>query len=428
MPHKSDDDERKSAERGPYMELCDQQTCCGCGACVNICPKGSVSLRYGQTGVLYPQIDAQSCLNCGACASVCPQKAPVQLRTPVACYAAYRKDAQRRLDSASGGIGALLYETFFHNGGRVAAYGVTWNPDKERAEFSRVTTALEAEQFKGSMYVQPFTGELYRQIAADLKTGASVLFVGLPCHVSACKLYLNKTHVQTDGLYTVDLLCHGVSSHKYLTEELEYLKKKRGFTIIKNITFRSNRKGRNYHLSLRAQKRDGKPCGYCKSVGEDPYFRAFLDGVSLNESCYRCRFSCDARVGDMTIGDFIGLGEQAGFAPYEGVKKNASVVLVNSEKGSLLLKSISEQTELFQRTYAEAVQGGASLRSPFPRHVLRDAFLETYERQGFVKAMQGVAGRAIQKSRLQQTALRAISLLNLEPETVKKFAQKFRGH
>ncbi len=55
----------------------DKEKCIGCGACINICPVGAISLSAGQAGMVNDkaQIDINKCMDCGRCAQVCPQDA-----------------------------------------------------------------------------------------------------------------------------------------------------------------------------------------------------------------------------------------------------------------------------------------------------------------------------------------------------------------
>ncbi len=45
--------------------------CVGCGACVNVCPVGAISIRDGKAS-----INADICISCGGCAGICPVGAP----------------------------------------------------------------------------------------------------------------------------------------------------------------------------------------------------------------------------------------------------------------------------------------------------------------------------------------------------------------
>ncbi|MFI3330445.1 MAG: 4Fe-4S binding protein [Rikenellaceae bacterium] len=47
----------------------DQDTCLGCGSCVDECPVGAIS-----AGAAYV-IDAAACSDCGSCAGACPVEA-----------------------------------------------------------------------------------------------------------------------------------------------------------------------------------------------------------------------------------------------------------------------------------------------------------------------------------------------------------------
>ena len=48
-----------------------KEDCCGCGACVNICPRTAIYMEEDEYGFLYPRIDENKCVRCQRCKTVC---------------------------------------------------------------------------------------------------------------------------------------------------------------------------------------------------------------------------------------------------------------------------------------------------------------------------------------------------------------------
>jgi Fe-S-cluster-containing hydrogenase component 2 len=48
----------------------DVTRCTGCGACVELCPVGAITLASGKA-----RVDEESCTGCGACVDACPEGA-----------------------------------------------------------------------------------------------------------------------------------------------------------------------------------------------------------------------------------------------------------------------------------------------------------------------------------------------------------------
>ena len=51
-----------------------KEDCCGCFACVAICPCDAISVIQDQEGFNYPFVDGSQCINCGMCIKICPLK------------------------------------------------------------------------------------------------------------------------------------------------------------------------------------------------------------------------------------------------------------------------------------------------------------------------------------------------------------------
>lgn len=49
--------------------------CCGCTACMMICPQDAIAVQPDSEGFDYPMIDASLCIGCQLCVRVCPMRA-----------------------------------------------------------------------------------------------------------------------------------------------------------------------------------------------------------------------------------------------------------------------------------------------------------------------------------------------------------------
>ena len=49
------------------IELCEEETCTQCYACVTICPKQCITLVDAKDGFKIPRINREICVECGAC-------------------------------------------------------------------------------------------------------------------------------------------------------------------------------------------------------------------------------------------------------------------------------------------------------------------------------------------------------------------------
>ena len=54
------------------IKISDKKDCCGCGACMNACPKSAIKMCEDKHGFVYPVIDDDLCVGCGVCETRCP--------------------------------------------------------------------------------------------------------------------------------------------------------------------------------------------------------------------------------------------------------------------------------------------------------------------------------------------------------------------
>ena len=327
-------------------KVCDLNKCTGCFACANACSVGAIQMLPGKIGHLFPTI-LDKCIECNKCIKTCPVNNPVELQKPIKTLAFWIKDDEEHQTSTSGGAAACFTNYILEEGGTV--YGCA-SLSHGVIEHIRIDKKEDAFKLKGSKYVHSHINNTYQLIKADLKSGKKVLFIGLPCQVAGLKRYIGKENA---NLFAIDLICHGVPSQQVLFEYIESLGIKRDEVSV--VAFRE---AKGYYLTIKSSGRSV----YYKNECKDLYYMAFNDNLCFRDSCFTCRYSAPERVGDLTIGDFWGLGKQEPFnyTPHGHV----SVVLVNNSKGELLMKSCSDKYEAVERSLDEAVAGNHNLKSP----------------------------------------------------------------
>lgn len=176
---------------------------------------------------------------------------------------------KKRIESTSGGIGTLLAQEFIKNNGII--YGCAFTPPFNICHI-RCTTIENILRLRGSKYVQSEIHETYTKINEDLKTQKNVLFIGTPCQIAGIKARFPKH----PNLFTVELICHGVPSCKFLKESIpsNILKKR-----IKQINFRSNSQ---YKFSL-IEDNQILP-SYQRPLSNELYMKAFFNGITYRPS------------------------------------------------------------------------------------------------------------------------------------------------
>lgn len=55
-----------------------KEECCGCTACVAVCPKAAISMAKDEEEFFYPVVNEKLCIRCYMCLKVCPIKATIK--------------------------------------------------------------------------------------------------------------------------------------------------------------------------------------------------------------------------------------------------------------------------------------------------------------------------------------------------------------
>ena len=356
------------------IELCDKYKCTQCMACVNMCPKGCISMVDAGEGFCIPQINREDCSECGACMRACHRLEPnMQYYTPLHTLACWTKKDDDRKNSSSGGAFSVLARKVLNMGGVV--FGATMDKDLQVKHIG-IDSDKDIPLLQGSKYVQSYLGDTFLDVRNHLKEGRLVLFTGTPCQVGGLLTFLRKKY---DNLITCDMVCHGVPSQRAFNAFCEGTHLS-GTCV--GISFRFT-EGWGFQLSreLVAPTKDGDSNSAC--VKRKPvcpskawYMRAFNNGLMFNEACYTCAYAIPQRVSDFTMADYWGLGLKSPFThpTFRGV----SMLLVNTERARKMLEDCSD---LFyeERTLEEAIEGNHNLSHCSQRPTGRDTFIKDME-------------------------------------------------
>lgn len=380
------------------ISILKKEYCTGCMLCFNICPRDAIEMVPDKEGFLFPHINS-NCTNCGICASKCPILSQSFEKNACAenCYAVQCNDEDRFACSSGGAFKAIAYSAV-ESGGAVC--GAALNSEFTKIKHIIVDKVADLEQLYKSKYIQSDIGVTYKEIRALLDIGKEVVFSGCPCQVAALRNYLN---IEYSNLITVDILCHGVPSpmsFRYFVKEMNPWNK-----TVKRIDFRDKKYGWGTNLTI--EFGDGTEI---REPYNGTYFRAFLSGLNMRESCYHCQWASKKRAGDITLGDFWGCAE---YDINLNDNKGTSIVLCNTLKGTNYLKRCEKYFKLlklipFDDAYRVSKKINWAFHTPTPENRLRKCFFKHLKSDGFYKATRyaerqimdvGIVGWWVQNNR-----------------------------
>ena len=353
--------------------------CCGCGACENICPKGCVVMKSNGEGFLYPEIMEAQCIKCGRCETVCPILSNHSGNDKMETWGCMARDRELLYSSSSGGVFSLLAKTVLDEAGIVC--GVAFTEDFYGVRHVVVNNAKGIETLRGSKYLQSKIGFVYREIKKSLMDGKRVLFTGTPCQVAGLKGFLGKDY---ESLVCADIICHGTPSPLFWEKYLKHIERTVGEKAM-SVNFRSKENGwrlygMNIHLS------DGS-C-YYKTMDEDPFMSIFRKDYCLRESCYQCVTKEKGSCADITIGDFWGVEN---VVPEMDETRGISLVIVHTEKGSKLFKSVFSSLNGKQVVYEAALAKNRAYHRSVARPSERDMFFRDLQNKSMPQIIKKYA-------------------------------------
>lgn len=345
--------------------------CSGCGACLNICPKKAISSAEDNEGFMYPSVDEGKCVGCSLCVKVCPVLDEAEEKRPLKVFAAKNKDFAERRSSTSGGIFLPLAHEIIRRGG--AVFGVEMSQDFLYARHACAESMDDVRRFSGSKYLQSDTAGTYSMVKSLLSEGRPVLYSGTPCQISGLKHFLGR---DWPGLFTVDIICHGVPSPKVWRMYLASL----GTAGVSSVGFRDKVTGWKVSSLV---IRDGRgKVALSETIDRNIYLQGFLRNLYMRPSCHRCPSKAGRSGSDLTIADFWGIRK---FHPEFDDNDGVGLVFVNTPAGESLFGSLD--FEKISCSYDEAVLKNASYYKSSPVHAGREDFFGRLDRTRNIRAL-----------------------------------------
>lgn len=353
------------------VQILNKENCCGCEACVQICPKQCIAFNEDAHGFRYPKVDESVCINCGLCEKVCPVLNQNQPQEPVKVYAAKNTDEQTRLNSSSGGIFNALAEAVIEEGGVV--FGAAFDKNWEVLHIG-VQTKEDLIQLRGSKYVQSRIGDTFRQVKAFLNEGRKVLFSGTSCQIAGLNRFLVKEYAD---LITVEVVCHAAPSPAIWRAYLEKIEAEN--KDIKEISFRDKSTGWK-HYSFVARDSKGE------IVHQDThhlnlFMQMFLCDLSVRPSCFACPAKEGKSGSDITLADYWNIEQhQTELNDDKGI----SLVLTNTAKGADFFGRL--ELDKYESTYSTAVECNPCLVKTVRKNRQYEAYWTAFLSGGLAKA------------------------------------------
>ncbi len=305
-------------------------------------------------------------------------------------YAGYFYKEKKLKESSSGGAASAISEGIIRQGGIV--YGACYSSDFHSAIYGRAETENELQKFKGSKYVyvnkvlkrDSETVSVYKDAISELKFGRMILFTGLGCDISALKRLAEKEAVDLNNLFTIELLCDGVT-HEIV--QAEYISNIEKVYKSKVIAFSVRYKEDGWiPLYIYAKFENGKE--HIQPFYNSDYGFAFLN--YKRKICYDCKFK--EHKGDLLVADYWGC--RAGMEEYN--QNGVSLILVQNEKGNTLLSFLNKKHFFLKKTNIDyALYYNPRYYNAHERYSQWDVFDKIIREKGLREAVKKCAGISV---------------------------------
>lgn len=349
-----------------------KKNCCGCEACVQVCPKKAVCMKEDSEGFRYPDVVFNLCVDCGLCRKVCQYIEPVEKNSEKQrAFGGHIKDNKILNESTSGGAFSAIVDCFCDEN-----YVIFGAESKGLDVFhSYITDKKDLAIFRRSKYSQSIIGTSYADAEKFLKDGKKVLFSGTPCQIAGLKAFLRGRPYT--NLLTVEVICEGVPSPLFVRKLDEKIRKTQNAHIT-NLDYRYKDSNKwDYQVMCISYTSLHNPTS--GTIKRDRWFNPFwsiwLNHLMSRPSCYGCLYTTTNRVADISLGDLWGVHL---YCPdLYNSNKGASLIIANTEYGKMIAETIlKENFEGRELDFSQALKYQGPMRKSIAENSDREKFID----------------------------------------------------
>ena len=357
------------------IKICSFDECTACEACVQSCPNHCITMRENEDGFLYPHINTEKCLKCLKCVKVCHNNRTIS-KYNATFYMGWHKELEVLKKSSSGGAFTALADLVFRLGGVV--FGASFDKKTRTVKHLCIENSNDLDRVRLSKYYQGSINDCYIKAKKILET-KWVLFSGTACQIAGLYTFLGKNY---DNLITVDVLCHGMASHKVVDAYIDGKEKKYRKKIV-DFKFRLKPDDSDWLNGggTRTKLFFNDGTFSVEDKGKDTYFVGFNSYLFLRKSCYSCKYIGIERIADFTLADYWGV-------PLNQItdresKYGVSLILANTRKAKKLMDSLKKDMIIKEIDPQNAIEHNQALEKPSTFNPNREFFFQELDKKKF---------------------------------------------
>lgn len=371
------------------------QDCCGCGLCENVCPNNAIQMVPNEEGFRFPSVNSKLCIGCNLCENKCPifnrAQTPAGEIIEKVAYAGYYTSSDILRKCSSGGIVRAVATQVLKNNGLV--FGVKYSDNYRTAEYTMIESVDDYEIIAKSKYVESDRSELFRLLPKAISSQKTVLVIGLPCDIAAVRSLVGYP----PNLITCRLICMAIASRESLSQYLDYKEDEYKSKVI-NLDLRYKKYGEPaFPTRVKIDFENGE--SYEGLWTMQDHYRSFF--IMNRISCNNCHFKTFDSSADLTVGDFQGLTDKKDYYNPDGV----SLIFPHTKRGLEAIK-MTEDFYYKQVDYDETAGYNWMIYHPYPKSVFREEFSKDFVKGGLRYACEEL--RANQRQKITEISDRLI--------------------